>query len=148
MSKELPPTPRVVIDSSVLVPILRYPQPETNWLVRMWQDGHLIPLANSETLDELEAKLLEHSPTAREYPAARFVEAAMRRYEPWCEKVPLTDNTDYPLCQDPTDQKFVDLAFSGNADFLIARDRALLTMGSQVPFVVENDGTFRELYRT
>ena len=44
MNEELPTTPRVVIDSSILVPILRYPQPETNWLVSMWQEGLLIPL--------------------------------------------------------------------------------------------------------
>ena len=148
MSKNPVPIPRVVIDSSVLLPILRYPQPETNWLVSMWVEGRLIPLANVETLYELEAKLLEHSPTVREYPAKRFVESAMRRYEPWCEIVPLTDSTKYPVCEDPTDQKFVDLAFSGNADFLIARDGALLSMGSRVPFVVRNDHTYRELHLT
>ena len=40
---------RVVIDTSILVPILTYESPSSNWLVRMWQSGLMEPLACDET---------------------------------------------------------------------------------------------------
>ena len=45
--------PRVVIDSDVAMPILRYPQPDTNRLATLWQTGRIIPLASQDALDEL-----------------------------------------------------------------------------------------------
>ena len=107
---------RVVIDNSVLIAILRHRDPGNNWLIQLWRSGRIVPLASQETLHELEQKLLEHSPTPKEYPAMKFVASAMRRYEPWCERVEPQDNTLNPKCDDPDDQKFVDLAFAGNAN--------------------------------
>jgi putative PIN family toxin of toxin-antitoxin system len=137
--------PRLVIDSNVLIPILTYKYPNTNWLVQTWQQRLITPLVNQETLDELEAKLREKSPTSREYPAQRFVETALRQYERWCEFIPLMDNTNNPKCNDPTDQKFIDLAFAGNADHLITRDHALLRMAPVVPFHILEVQDFRKL---
>ncbi len=135
---------RVVIDSNVAVPILTYPQPDTNWLAMLWQTGRIIPLANQDTLDELEEVLKEHAPTTREYPAQRFVEAALRRYTPWCEIVPPGNNNTNPECDDEDDQKFIDLAFAGNADFLITRDHALLVMDRKTGFTILDDTAFRQ----
>ena len=80
---------------------------------------------------ELAAVLKKHAPTTREYPAQRFVEAALRRYTPWCEMTPPGDSSNNPECEDEDDQKFIDLAIAGNADFLITRDHALLAMKPQ-----------------
>jgi putative PIN family toxin of toxin-antitoxin system len=137
--------PRVVIDTDVLIPILTYEFPSTNWLAKLWQSYAVIPLANEDTLNELEEKLREKSPTAREYPALRFVQSSVRQYRPWCEIVPRTDNTDHPQCRDWKDQKFIDLAMAGNTDFLITRDRDLLAMNPGTKFIILEDRCFRIL---
>ena len=143
MSSPQNPPLRVVIDSSVLVAILRHENPGNNWLIQLWRAKGIIPLASLETLHELEQKLLRHSPTPDFYLATKFVERAMRRYEPWCELVEPQDNSDNPKCADPDDQKFIDLAFEGNADVILARDRDLRDMNEQCPFEIMVDRKFR-----
>ena len=67
----------------------------------------------------------------------------MRRYQPWCELVEPQDNSGNPECTDPDDQKFIDLAFEGNADVILARDRDLRDMNEQCPFEIIMDQEFR-----
>ena len=88
----------------------------------------VIPLVNTETLTELRVEILAHSPTPKPTQARRFVEQTMRRYEPWCEVLPVTALPDIPKCRDTKDRKFVDLAVHGKAQLLIARDPDLLVM--------------------
>ena len=135
---------RVVVDTSVLLPILTYRFPSTNWLVKLWQSNKIKPLAREETLDELDGKLLEMSPTAKEYPARKFVERASRQYTPWCEMILADNAAENPQCQDETDQKFIDLAFAGRANVLVTRDDKLLIMDPDTPFLITRDDAFRK----
>ena len=41
-----------------------------------------------------------------------------------------------PRCRDPHDQKFLELALSCGADFLVTRDRELLVLARRLPFGV------------
>jgi putative PIN family toxin of toxin-antitoxin system len=41
-----------------------------------------------------------------------------------------------PLCRDPHDQKFLELALSCGADFLVTRDNELLALARRLPFGV------------
>ena len=125
--------PKVVIDNSVILPILKSPYRSTNWLVLLWQARRIKPLVSDETAQELAEKLLENSPTAREYPAQRFVETALRVYRPWWDNIVLQDNSRNPKCSDTEDQMFVDLAIAGNAEFLVTEDNALLSMAALLP---------------
>ena len=134
---------RVVIDNSVLVAILQHRNPGNNWLIQLWTSGRILPLVSQETLHELEEKLLQYSPTPDFYLATKFVAVAMRKYQPWCEWVEPQDSRLNPECRDPNDQKFIDLAFAGNARVLIARDRKLLEMNSQTPFEIMEDHELR-----
>lgn len=131
--------PRVVIDNSAILPILKSPYRSTNWLVLLWQARQIKPLVSDETVQELSEKLLENSPTTREYPAQRFVETALRVYRPWWENIVLQDNSSNPKCTDPEDQIFVDLAIVGNADFIVADDNALLSMAALLPNIIITD---------
>lgn len=143
MSSPQNPPLRVVIDSSVLVAILRHKDPGNNWLIQLWRTERITPLASQETLHELEQELLRHSPTPDFYLATKFVERAMRRYVPWCELVEPQDNSDNPECADLDDQKFIDLAFEGNADLILARDKDLRDMDEECPFEIMKDRDFR-----
>ena len=130
---------RVVIDTSVVIPILVNPEPERNWLCQLWQSRNIEPLLNSETRQELEAQLKRASPTVKEYPAHRFAQSRMRLYQPYCREIPLQVVPDAPVCRDPNDQMFVELAIAGRASFLISRDDDLIAMGSILNCRVCND---------
>lgn len=80
----------MVIDNSVILPILKSPYCYANWLVLLWQARLIKPLVSDETVEELAEKLLDNSPTAREYPAQRFVDSALRVYRPWWDNIVLS----------------------------------------------------------
>ena len=133
---------RVVIDSSVLVPILTQREPITNPLVQRWQQNQINPLTNDDTLDELREVLLQRSPSSKVHQAYRFVERCLRLYIPWCEPIPLETVSSAPKCRDPSDQKFIDLAISGNAAILLTRDGDLLAMDCSTSFAIMRDSDF------
>ena len=66
----------------------------------------------------------------------------IRSYQQRWELIPLM-NTNSPACRDVEDQKFIDLAITGQAHYLVTRDKALLDMDQELPFRVLDDHTFR-----
>ena len=142
MSKPPEGPVRVVVDTNVILPILTGNMPERNWLRELWTAGQIVPLVNEETLAELREKLLERSPSTKEYQADLFVRKALAPYLRWCEVVPVRE-TQSPVCRDTEDQKFIDLGLNGEADYLVTRDRALLEMSEILPFRVLDDPDFR-----
>lgn len=53
---------------------------------------------------------------------------------PGCDfPAPLTPLS-LPRCADPRDQIFLEAALAARADFLVTKDRALLSLGRRVPF--------------
>jgi len=51
-----------------------------------------------------------------------------------------------PRCRDPHDQKFLELALSGGADYLVTKDRALLELARRgVPFRIVTPGEMGEV---
>ena len=128
MAPRRPELVRVVIDTSTALPVLTGEDVDNHWLVLLWQSNRIIPMVNSETIEELKAQIIEHSPTAKELQARRFLIKTMSRYEPWCETVSLVAVPDAPQCRDANDQMFIDLAIAGEADILFTRDPDLLTM--------------------
>ncbi len=128
MAPRYPEPPKVVIDTSAALPVLISAGVDNHWLVLLWQTNRIIPLINSETVEELKAQIIGHSPTAKELQARRFLTKTMSRYEPWCVTMPLVAVPDAPQCRDASDQMFIDLAIAGEADILFTRDPDLLTM--------------------
>ena len=129
---------RVVIDTSAVMPILTGSEPGHNWLCQLWQCRRILPLINSETRQELEAKI-ERSPSANENKARLFAQAKMRLYRPYCAELPLQPVLDAPMCRDPNDQMFIELAIAGAAHFLISRDDDLLAMDTILKLPVLHD---------
>ena len=138
-------TPRVVIDTSVILPILVLRRPAVSRLLQLWQNSRILPLHNQDTIAELRGKLLENSPTAKYDQAVRFADTALRRYSLWSQEVPLEavdPESTKPQCRDPSDQKFIDLAIIGQADFLITKDPDLLSLNSCISFQVLTEDAF------
>ena len=139
MAPQQPEPLRVVIDTSAALPILTGTGVDNHWLVLLWQSSRIIPLVNSETIEELREQIIEASPTAKELQARRFLIKTMSRYEPWCVTVPLVAVPDAPQCRDSSDQMFIDLAIVGGADILFSRDPDLLTMDPGPRFRILDD---------
>jgi putative PIN family toxin of toxin-antitoxin system len=135
---------RVVVDTNVVLPALTGNMPERNWLRELWMTGRIVTLVNEETLTELREKVLERSPSPKEYQADLFLRKTMRPYQQRWESIPVRD-VESPVCRDRKDQKFIDLAFAGNADCLVTRDRDLTDMDEELPFQVVNDAEFRQI---
>ncbi len=59
--------------------------------------------------------------------------------------LPPPERARLPQCRDPDDQKFLELAFAGNADVLVTKDRALLDIARRRKRQVGRTVTFRIL---
>ena len=125
------PTPiAVVIDTSTLRPILTRREPPNHPLCRLWQTRAISPMVNDETIQELARILYEASPTAKPLQAQRFVTQALRHYLPWTAKHPIRTPDEAPVCPDPNDQMFIDLAITSGAHYLITDDNTVLAMST------------------
>lgn len=70
------------------------------------------------------------------------IEILLGDFLPHVEAVRVVRRKNNPVCEDPDDQIFVDLAISGHADALVTGDKALLKM--ELPCPVFNPAEFRE----
>ena len=122
MGKKIAPL-RVVVDTNVLISALLFGG-QPGRLHEMWVGGRLIPLLSRESFAEF-SKTLTY-PKFRLTPAevALLVEQELL---PYAEVVDATvDATG--VCRDEHDDKFLALAASGGASYLITGDRDLLVL--------------------
>jgi uncharacterized protein len=115
--------PRVVIDSNVLVSFFLR-RGSTPWRVvrDVMECGQL--LVSDDTLAELEEVL-------RRSKFDRYVSRALREQfltilPTFATHVAVVERIE--ACRDPRDDKFLETAVNGQADFLVTGDRALLAM--------------------
>jgi uncharacterized protein len=113
----------VVLDTNVLLDLWLFDDPSVRSLREAIDAGILRPLRTTET----DAEFVEVLQRARfglgESARATVLERWAACSEPSAnvEPAPL-------VCSDPDDQKFLDVAFSGGADLLLTRDKALLQL--------------------
>ena len=116
---------RVVIDTNVLLSGLLFGgAPER--ICDLWASGRLVPLLSQETFAEFRRVLA--------YPKFRLTPAEIsmiveEELLPFAEVVEATVDAS-GICRDPHDDKFLSLAASGRADYLITGDQDLLVLRS------------------
>jgi putative PIN family toxin of toxin-antitoxin system len=122
---------RLVLDTNVVLDLLHFNDPGIALLADALKKGCAVVLSDSRCHDELRRVLA--------YPDFALDEGAqallMRKYAALCLTCETTDGArqaDIPLCSDPDDQKFLELALRGNAAYLITKDKALLCMARRV----------------
>lgn len=118
-------------DTNVVVSALVFRGGRLAQLRRAWASGDLLPLVNKHTVAELLRVL--------EYPKFRLDSAERMEllgdYLPFCETVSLDRKPPkLPQCEDPDDQKFLELATAGKAEWLITGDPHLLKLNNQTTF--------------
>ncbi len=132
-------TPRVVIDTGVVVSALLFTAGRLHWLRTAWQERAVIPVVSKATVEELVRVL--------GYP--RFALTAEERDEllgdflPYAEILPDPHPMNsLPTCRDPHDQKFLDLASVSRADALISGDADLLALAPIAPLPILSPAEF------
>ena len=115
--------PRAVIDTNVLLDFWVFDDPIARPLRTALESGRLIALRDGATVDEL----------ADVVARIKFDLSAHRQME----ILRLWDRLSQPVgrvfpsrlhCTDPLDQKFLDLAVSARADWLVSKDKAVLKL--------------------
>ena len=115
--------PRFAFDTSVLISALMLPQSKPR---RAWNQGRRtgVILASHDTLQELDSVLRRPRLTAYISPAESTL--FLTELARVVELVPITERV--ALCRDPRDDKFLEVALAGQADFLLTGDADLLTL--------------------
>lgn len=133
-------TPRVVLDTNVLLSALLFRAGSLSWLRHAWQSGAIRPLASRDTAAELIRVLA--------YPKFRLGaderEDLLGDYLPWCETVIVTKPRKLPSCRDPFDRPFLELALTAKADALVTGDSDLLALAGAFAVPILRPAAFRD----
>lgn len=114
---------RLVPDTNVLISRLLVPRSVAAEAVR-WAFDHSLILMSEHTLDELK-RVLNRSKFDR-YVSLEDRQSFIQQIERLYESVEI--ETSLSVCRDPKDDKFLDVAVSGNADIILTGDQDLLIL--------------------
>lgn len=126
-------TPRVVLDTNILLSALVFEAGRLAWIRQAWQHQRLQALVCRDTMQELVRVLA--------YPKFKLSmdeqKDLLSDFLPYAEVVVLPAVwPDLPACRDEKDQVFVVLADVGNADALVTGDADLLALRSRLPDLI------------
>ncbi len=136
---------RVVLDTNIVISALVFNTGQLGWLREAWINQKILPLVNKSCVEELLRALTY--PKFKLSPAE--IESLLGEYLPHTETIAIERKSGkkIPHCKDPYDQKFLELAYAGNAEVLITGDKALLELHGQTPFDVLTVTAFRKRFR-
>jgi len=122
-------TPRVVIDTNLVLSALVFAQGRLTPLRLAWQGTHCLPLVSSATAAELIRVL--------GYPKFKLTvveqQELLADYLPYCTTVSMPAELPItPHCRDKFDLPFLQLAVTGKADYLVSGDQDLLSLVGQI----------------
>ena len=121
------PTPRLVLDTNVVMDLFHFRAPPLAPLMTAIESGAVRCLANDPTLAELARvvgyKQFKLDTTGQQRLFDAYRAHVTRVSEPLTSTLPLL-----PRCRDPDDQMFLELALTGHADLLISRDNLVLKL--------------------
>jgi putative PIN family toxin of toxin-antitoxin system len=139
-----PAHPRAVIDTNVLLDFWVFDDPGARPLRAALEGGRVNALRSGDSVDELTQVIMrEKFDLATE---ARF--GILREWDRLA--TPVERVFAAPLaCSDPHDQKFLDLAYTARADWLVTKDKALLKLARRARrdglLIVAPAATYAEL---
>ena len=117
------PPLRLVFDTNVVIDIFRFRDPSTGPLARALEQGRIRCLTDTGCLEELRRVLA--------YPKLKLDEAdaasLWKAYAARAEHIPGSGwPAHLPQCRDQDDQRFIELAARGRADWLVSKDKLVL----------------------
>ena len=134
---------KVVLDTNVLISALLF-QGELSKLLLPLKKGAYILLFSEGTLSEL-IKVLH-------YPKFALTEEEIDyifQFEilPYSKMIKITFKIDEKICKDRDDQKFLELAISGKADYLVSGDTDLLELKEFETIKILSSAEFLEILK-
>ena len=132
----------VVIDTNVWISGIFFRRGIPASILRAWRDSRFEIVATSETLAELEQKLREKA--TRFGADLAFVEEWIAYIKTFARIIPVTRIVS-DVCRDPDDDKFLDAALSGGAEYIVSGDHDLQVLGEYQNVQVLSPRAFAEL---
>jgi putative PIN family toxin of toxin-antitoxin system len=131
VSLPLPAPLRLVLDTNVVLDLVVFRDPAVRPLGEALEKGGAVAVTRGDCLEELERSLAYRRLGLDAAAQSRALED-FRSRATLLDMPPGRARTDLPLCADPDDQKFLELAWHSGAGFLVTRDKALLRLGRAV----------------
>ena len=135
---------RWVLDTNVVLDLVVFRDPGVELIAQAIRSGIAVPVISHDCLEEL-CRVLAY-PQLKLDESGRLAALKCFRAQAQFVDVPATLPAPLPLCADPDDQKFLELAWHANARCLITKDKALLRLARAVArtgrFVVMKPGNF------
>ena len=121
-------TLRVVLDTNVIVSALVFRDGRLAWLRAPWSEGRIVPVVCRDTVAEL-VRVLAYPKFGLDDDETK---GALAHYMEHAEVVdrPRTARR-LPLCRDPADRMFLQLAYTACADALVTGDADLLAIAGK-----------------
>jgi len=119
-------TVRVVLDTNIVMDMLHFHDPRTNWLKNAIAGGHIRCFCDTGCLAELE-RVAAYPEFALDHKNQRDLMQTYLGFIVMCEAAGDTPPP-LPRCSDKDDQKFLELAARCGASILVTRDKQLLKL--------------------
>ncbi|MBI1297998.1 putative toxin-antitoxin system toxin component, PIN family [bacterium] len=131
---------KVVIDTNIIISGTIKPQGTVGAVLQRLRQGQFTLLFSRETLDEIVSVI--HRPRLRlkYHLTDKTVRATLRLLVLRSELV--TPNIQVTACRDPNDDKFLEVAISGNANVIVSGDNDLLTLAAYAGIPILPPGQF------
>lgn len=117
--------PLLVLDTNVVLDLLHFEDAIARPIRAALQHGQIRCVANEATLEEL-LRVLAYPEFKLESVRQATLFTQYQRLVRVLDTQPVS--VELPICSDPDDQKFLELAASSHADLLVSKDRALLKL--------------------
>lgn len=117
--------PLLVLDTNVVLDLLHFEDAIAYPIRAALQHGQIRCVANEATLEELR-RVLAYPEFKLESVRQATLFTQYQRLVRMLGMQPMS--VELPICSDPDDQKFLELAASSHADLLVSKDRALLKL--------------------
>ncbi len=115
---------KIVIDTNIIVSSFIFEGTVRGQFIDLLTNEQIEILISLEIKDELRKTLFREKFT--KYQAKETIEMQLDRFILSAKEIPIERN--FNVCSDPKDNCFLNLAFSGKADFIITGDKDLLIL--------------------
>ena len=135
--------PKVVLDTNIILSALLFSHSQLSNLRQLWQQEKIVPLASKATISELMRVLA--------YPKFKLSNLEqqdfLNEYLPYTKTIANSKKlVSSVTCRDLNDMIFLELAFAGNADYLITGDQDFLVLQSQCAFKIITPAAFMRFF--
>lgn len=119
----------IILDTNVCLDLFVFYDKRCYALAQMLNSGKVKAVTRNDCRDEWLQVLM--------YPTLSLDKSACQRYTMEydgaisCHNYEKKNYAILPVCQDPDDQKFLELAYDANASFLVTKDKALLKLSAK-----------------